>query len=71
MWEGKGIEERGIDRKTNTMIIKINPKFFRPADVVELLGNPSKAKAVLGWEPEVSFEELVEMMSESDLRKFS
>jgi len=38
---------------------------------VELLGNPSKAKAVLGWEPEVSFEELVEMMSESDLRKFS
>jgi GDPmannose 4,6-dehydratase len=71
MWEGKGSEERGIDRKTNTMIIKINPKFFRPADVVELLGNPSKAKAVLGWEPEVSFEELVEMMSESDLRKFS
>jgi len=65
-WEGKGINEIGYDQKGN-LIIKINKNLFRPVEVHQLLGNPTKAKNELGWEPKVSFEELVKMMVEADM----
>ncbi len=66
-WEGKGIEEKGYDVKTGKMLVCVNPKFFRPTDVVNLLGNPSKAKEVLGWNPQkTSYEELIHIMAAND-----
>ncbi|MCA9081081.1 MAG: GDP-mannose 4,6-dehydratase [Planctomycetaceae bacterium] len=65
-WEGTGVEERGIDPDGRT-VIRIDPRYFRPAEVELLLGDPSKAKRELGWEPKVSFTGLVEMMVKSDL----
>ncbi len=66
-WKGKGINETGIDRKSGKIIVKLDPQFFRPADVELLLGDPTKAKQKLGWKPEVSFDKLIEMMVRSDL----
>ena len=67
-WQGAGIEERGVERKTGKVRVEVSPKFFRPTDVVTLLGDPSKAKKELGWNPQkTSFEELVKLMVESDL----
>ncbi|MGC9218829.1 MAG: GDP-mannose 4,6-dehydratase [Athalassotoga sp.] len=66
-WKGKGINETGIDIKSGKIIVKIDPQFFRPADVELLLGDPTKAKQKLGWKPEVSFDKLIEMMVRSDL----
>jgi len=68
-WEGEGVEEKGIDKKTGKALVEVNPEFFRPKDVEELLGDPSKAKEKLGWTPNISFQELVEEMVESDLKK--
>ena len=65
-WKGKGIEEKGIDRKTGKTIIKIDPVHFRPSEVDYLLGDSSKARKVLGWKPKVTFEELVEIMVKHD-----
>lgn len=66
-WEGKGIEEKGFDIKTGKMLVCVNPKWFRPTDVDNLLGNPAKARSVLGWNPQkTSFEELVKIMAEHD-----
>ena len=62
MWTGEGMDEKGIDRKTLNPIIKINPEFFRPAEVDILRGSPAKAKALLGWEPKTQLEDLVDMM---------
>jgi GDPmannose 4,6-dehydratase len=61
-WEGEGLNEVGINVNTGKVIIKIDPKYFRPAEVETLLGDPSKAKSVLGWEPEYTFDALVEDM---------
>jgi GDPmannose 4,6-dehydratase len=61
-WEGEGLDEVGIDRLTKKVIIRVNPKYFRPAEVESLLGDPSKAKEKLGWEPKITFEQLVEDM---------
>jgi len=61
-WEGEGLEERGVDKRTGRTIIKVDPKYFRPAEVETLLGDATKAKEKLGWEPKISFEELVEDM---------
>jgi len=61
-WEGKGILEKGIDKKTNRVLVEINEKHFRPAEVDLLIGDASKAKNILGWEPTVKFEELVKLM---------
>jgi len=61
-WEGEGLNEVGINVNTGKVIIKIDPKYFRPAEVETLLGDPSKAKNVLGWEPEYTFDALVEDM---------
>ncbi len=69
VWEGEKTGEKGIDRKTGREIIRINPKFFRPAEVSLLKGDASKAMKKLGWKPEVSFEKLVEIMSLKDLKR--
>lgn len=62
VWEGDGIMERGIDKNTGKTIIKVNAKYFRPAEVETLLGDATKAKEKLGWEPKISFKQLVEDM---------
>lgn len=59
VWQGDGIDEVGIDTITNRVVVKVNPEFFRPAEVETLLGDPSKAKEQLGWVPEYSFDDLV------------
>ena len=61
-WEGEGVDEVGIDKLTKKTVIKVNPKYFRPAEVETLLGDATKAKEKLGWEPKISFEQLVEDM---------
>ncbi|MDR0984013.1 MAG: GDP-mannose 4,6-dehydratase [Ruminococcus sp.] len=66
-FSGSGLEEVGKDRATGKVVVKVNPKFFRPAEVELLLGNPKKAETVLGWKREVAFDELVRRMVESDL----
>ncbi len=68
-WIGNGLEEKGIDKKTGKTIIKIDPKYFRPAEVDLLIGDYSKAKKELGWEPKTYFEELIREMSENDFNK--
>ncbi len=68
-WKGTGIEEIGVDSKTGATIIKINPEFYRPAEVELLLGNPEKAKKELGWQASTTLEELCAMMVEADLRR--
>jgi GDPmannose 4,6-dehydratase len=67
-WRGEGIDEVGIDRATNRTIVQVDPRYFRPAEVDQLLGNPEKAKKQLGWTLRTSFLELVQMMVESDYR---
>jgi GDPmannose 4,6-dehydratase len=64
-WEGEGLKEKGIDRKTGRQVIAIDPHYYRPAEVDLLLGDSSKAQRVLNWEPQVSFEMLVKMMAEA------
>lgn len=68
-WQGKDENEIGIDDATGKTLVAINPKFYRPTEVDLLLGNPEKAKAVLGWEAKTSLEELCRMMVEADLRR--
>lgn len=67
-WEGEGINEKGIDKKTGKVLVEVDPRYFRPAEVDLLIGDPSKAKKELGWEPKVTFEELVQIMVEADLK---
>jgi GDPmannose 4,6-dehydratase len=67
-WEGEGIEERGIDEDTNQCIVVVDPRYFRPTEVDSLLGDSSKAKHELGWEPKISFQELVAEMVAEDLQ---
>ena len=67
-WEGSGIDEKGYDKKTGKMLVCVNKAWFRPTDVVNLLGNPKKAKEVLGWNPQkTSYEDLCRIMVEHDL----
>jgi GDPmannose 4,6-dehydratase len=66
-WSGSGIDEQGVDAKTGRSVVKIDPRYFRPTEVDSLLGDPSKAKARLGWKSEISFERLVKEMVDSDL----
>jgi GDPmannose 4,6-dehydratase len=67
-WIGSGIEEKGIDKNTGKIIIEIDPIYFRPSEVDLLLGDYTKAKNILGWEPKVKFKELVKIMMEYDLK---
>jgi GDPmannose 4,6-dehydratase len=67
-WEGEGIDEKGIDVKTGRVIIEVDPKYFRPAEVEQLLGDPTKARTLLGWNPnKTSLEQLVKIMVEHDM----
>lgn len=68
-WKGEGVEEKGYDRATGKVLVSINPKWFRPTDVDNLLGDPTKAKKILHWNPQkTSYEELVRIMAEHDRR---
>ena len=67
-WKGNGIEEKGFDQKTGKSLVEIDPRYFRPTEVDLLLGDPSKARIKLGWEPKMSFAELVRVMVDEDLK---
>jgi GDP-mannose 4,6-dehydratase len=68
-WQGKGVGEQGIDQATGRVLVEVDPKYFRPAEVETLLGDPTKAKTLLGWNPQkTSFEELVRLMVEHDVQ---
>lgn len=68
-WKGRDEQEQGFDASTGKVLVKINPKFYRPAEVELLIGNPAKAKAALGWEPKTTLEELCRMMVVADLAR--
>ena len=69
-WQGEGMDEKGIDKATGRVLVEVSPDFYRPTDVVNLLGNPAKAKTELGWNPaRTSFEELVKIMTKHDMEK--
>jgi len=67
-WEGQGVNEKGIDAATGQVLVEIDPRYFRPTEVDLLLGDPTKAREKLGWQPSVSFPELVKMMVQEDLK---
>lgn len=68
-WEGKGIDEKAVDEVTGKVLVEVDKKYFRPAEVEQLLGDPTKAKTVLGWNPQkTSFQELVRIMLQHDLK---
>ena len=67
-WQGEGAEEKGIDKKTGKVLVEVSKEFYRPTDVVNLWGDPAKAKTMLGWNPQkTSYEELCRLMAEHDL----
>jgi GDPmannose 4,6-dehydratase len=68
-FRGAGIDETGLDARTGKVLVRVNPRFYRPAEVDLLIGNPAKAKALLGWEPRTSLEELCRMMVDADLKR--
>lgn len=69
-WEGEGMDEKGIDRATGRTLVEVSPDFYRPTDVVNLWGDPTKAREHLGWNPtKTSFEELVKIMTDADMAK--
>lgn len=68
-WEGEGVNEKGIDIQTGNVLVEVDPKYFRPSEVEQLLGDPTKAKTLLGWNPrQTSFEELVRIMTAHDMK---
>ncbi|WP_143321863.1 GDP-mannose 4,6-dehydratase [Clostridium sp. HBUAS56010] len=67
-WQGTGVDEIGINKESGKTVVKVNPRFFRPAEVEVLLGNPEKAEKELGWKREVSFSELVKRMINNDMK---
>jgi len=67
IWEGKGLKEKGIDKNTNKVLIEIDERYFRPSEVDYLLGDATKAKTILGWEPKTKFKELVKIMVEAEV----
>ena len=67
-FKGQGVDEKGYDKATGKVLIEVDPKYFRPAEVETLLGDPTKAKSVLGWNPtKTSFKELVHIMMKHDM----
>ena len=68
-WQGSGVDEKGIDTRSGKTVIRIDPKYFRPAEVDLLLGDPSKARHKVGWELKTSFDQLVDMMTDADLKQ--
>jgi len=67
-WEGEGVKEIGKSKATGDIVVRMDERYYRPAEVEQLLGDPSKAKKQLGWEPKVKFEELVKIMTDGDLK---
>jgi len=68
-WEGEGLDEKGINEETGSIIVAVDPSYFRPTEVQDLLGDASKARKKLGWKPRISFQELVSEMVEADLKE--
>ena len=68
-WRGKGVDEKGVDKKSGKVLVEVDPKYFRPAEVDVLVGDCSKAKKELGWTPKIGFKELVKMMANADYEK--
>jgi GDPmannose 4,6-dehydratase len=68
VWQGSGVEEKGLDKATGKVLVEVDPRYFRPTEVELLLGDPTKAKAKLGWEPKTTLAELVSMMVQEDLK---
>jgi GDPmannose 4,6-dehydratase len=66
-WRGQGLEEKGVDRRAGRVVVEIDPRYLRPTEVELLLGDPSKARAELGWRHETSFSDLVGLMVDADL----
>ena len=67
-WEGEGVDEKGIDIATGRVLVEVDPKYFRPCEVEQLLGDPTKARTKLGWNPrKTSFEQLVHIMVDHDM----
>ena len=71
IWRGEGIDEKGINPKTKEVLVRVDPRYFRPAEVDELVGDPSYARKKLGWKSKTSFDELVKVMVNYDLDRFS
>jgi GDPmannose 4,6-dehydratase len=67
-WEGEGVDEKGIDRNTGKVVIEIDPRYFRPAEVELLIGDATKAKEKLGWVPKTDLEGLIDIMMKNDLK---
>jgi GDPmannose 4,6-dehydratase len=68
-WEGQGVEEKGIETKSGKILVEVDPKYFRPTEVELLLGDPTKARTILGWNPtQTSFPNLVKLMVKSDIK---
>lgn len=71
-WEGEGVDEKGIDVKTGRVLVEVDPKYFRPSEVEQLLGDPTKARTLLGWNPtSTSFKELVKIMVQHDIKSIA
>ena len=68
-WENKGIDEKGINEETGQVLVAVDPRYFRPTEVQELLGDASKARKKLGWKPRISFQELIAEMIEADIKE--
>ncbi|MDW7673963.1 MAG: GDP-mannose 4,6-dehydratase [Bacillota bacterium] len=69
VWQGEGVDEKGIEKATGKVLVEVDPKYFRPTEVEQLLGDPTKARTLLGWNPtKTSFEELVKIMVKSDMK---
>ncbi|MEJ2157894.1 MAG: GDP-mannose 4,6-dehydratase [Desulfobacteraceae bacterium] len=68
-WKGSGLEEKGIDEDSGKVVVEIDPRYFRPTEVETLLGDPTKAKEKLGWQPRISFEEMIAEMTKTDLEE--
>jgi GDPmannose 4,6-dehydratase len=69
IWKGSGIDEQGLLKSSGKVVVSIDPRYFRPTEVDILIGNPAKAKEKLGWEPKITFSELVKIMVNSDFEK--
>ena len=68
-WHGQGVDEQGICKKTGKTLVKVDPEYFRPAEVDELIGDPSRAQKMLGWKAQTTLEELCRLMVEADIRR--
>jgi GDPmannose 4,6-dehydratase len=66
VWRGRGVEEKGVDKSTGEVLVEVDPRYFRPTEVDSLVGDPSKARAKLGWRHKTSFDALVTDMVEAD-----